>query len=100
MRLDRFLWFARFAKTRSAAQALSQSGGFRVDGRRVERGHVPVRIGSTLAFLQGDRVRAIRIEKLPQRRGPAPEARACYVDLLLENVSQEPTGVDGGGGGA
>lgn len=100
MRLDRFLWFARFAKTRSAAQALAQTGSVRVDGRRVERGHVPVRIGSTLAFLQGNRVRAIRIERLPPRRGPAPEAQACYVDLLPENVSQVSTGVDGGGGGA
>ena len=100
MRLDRFLWFARFAKTRSAAQALVRSGSFRVDGRRVERGHVAVGIGSTLAFLQGNRVRAIRIERLPPRRGPAPEAQACYGDLLLETVSQEPTGVDGGGGGA
>ena len=100
MRLDRFLWFARFAKTRSAAQALAQTGSVRVDGRRVERGHVPVRIGSTLAFLQGNRVRAVRIERLPPRRGPAPEAQACYVDLLPENSSQVPTGVDGGGGGA
>ena len=100
MRLDRFLWFARFAKTRSAAQALAQTGGVRVDGRRVERGHIPVRIGSTLAFLQGNRVRAIRIERLPPRRGPAPEAQACYVDLLPENPSQVPTGVDGGGDGA
>jgi ribosome-associated heat shock protein Hsp15 len=100
MRLDRFLWFARFARTRSAAQALAQTGSFRVDGRRVERGQVRVRIGSTLAFLQGNQVRAIRIEKLPPRRGPAPEAQACYVDLLLENLSQEPTGVDGDGDGA
>lgn len=100
MRLDRFLWFARFARTRSAAQALAGTGSFRVDGRHVERGHVPVRIGSTLAFVQGNRVRAIRIEKLPPRRGPAPEAQACYTDLLPENVSQEPSGVDGGDGGA
>jgi len=100
MRLDRFLWFARFAKTRSAAQALAQTGTFRVDGRRVERGHVPVRVGSILAFVQGSRVRAIRIEKLPLRRGPAPEAQACYSDLVAENISQEPRGVDGGGVGA
>jgi len=100
MRLDRFLWFARLAKTRSAAQALAQTGSFRVDGRRIERGHVPVRVGSTLAFVQGSRVRAIRIEKLPPRRGPAPEAQACYSDLMGENVSQEPRGVDGGGGWA
>jgi len=96
MRLDRFIWFARFARTGSAAQALAQAGGFRVDGRRIERGHAPVRIGSTLAFIQGSRVRAIRIEKLPPRRGPAPEAQACYTDLLVENGSQDSTGVDGG----
>ena len=100
MRLDRFLWFARLAKTRSAAQALAGTGNFRVDGRRIERGHVPVRVGSKLAFVQGNRVRAIRIEKLPPRRGPAPEAQACYSDLMVENVSQEPRGVDGGGIGA
>lgn len=100
MRLDRFLWFARFAKTRSAAQALAQTGNVRVDGRRIERGHVPVRVGSTLAFVQGSRVRAIRIEKLPPRRGPAPEAQACYTDLITENGSQDSTGVDGGGVGA
>jgi ribosome-associated heat shock protein Hsp15 len=100
MRLDRFLWFARFAKTRSAAQALAQTGTFRVDGRRIERGHVAVRVGSILAFVQGSRVRAIRIEKLPPRRGPAPEAQACYSDLVAENISQEPRGVDGGGVGA
>jgi len=100
MRLDRFLWFARLAKTRSAAQALAQTGNFRVDGRRIERGHVPVRVGSTLAFVQGSRVRAIRIEKLPPRRGPAPEAQGCYCDLIAENVSQVPRGVDGGGIGA
>ena len=99
MRLDRFLWFARFARTRSAAQALANAGSFRVDGRRVERGHVAVRIGSTLAFVQADRVRAVRIEKLPPRRGPAPEAQACYTDLLVENVSQQ-SGVDGGDDGA
>jgi ribosome-associated heat shock protein Hsp15 len=100
MRLDRFLWFARFARTRSAAQALAQTGNVRLDGRRIERGHVPVRIGSTLAFVQGSRVRAIRIEKLPPRRGPAPEAQACYTDLIIENVSQDSTDVDGGDVGA
>jgi ribosome-associated heat shock protein Hsp15 len=85
MRLDRFLWFARLAKTRSAAQAIAATGTLRLDGRRVERAHVPVRIGSTIAFVQGTRVRAIRVEALPPRRGPAPEAQACYADLIAES---------------
>jgi ribosome-associated heat shock protein Hsp15 len=89
MRLDRFLWFARLAKTRSAAQAIARNGRLRVDGRAVDRAHAGVRIGSVLAFVQGATVRAIRVEALPPRRGPAPEARACYTDLAIENVSHQ-----------
>jgi len=81
MRLDRFLWFARLARTRNAAQAMAAAGTLRLDGRRVERAHVPVRIGSTLAFMHGDRVRVIRIGLLPRRRGPVAEAAMLYVDL-------------------
>jgi ribosome-associated heat shock protein Hsp15 len=88
MRLDRFLWFARIAKTRSAAQAIAEKGTLRLDGRRIERSAAPVRIGSVLAFpLYGD-VRVIRIEALPGRRGPPAEALACYQNLKTENVSQ------------
>ncbi|WCM26683.1 S4 domain-containing protein [Sphingomonas sp. QA11] len=92
MRLDRFLWFARLAKTRSAAQKIAGEGRLRLDGRAIDRAHASVRIGSVLAFVQGDRVRAIRVEALPPRRGPAPEARACYTDLVIENVSHQASG--------
>ncbi|GAA0736109.1 RNA-binding S4 domain-containing protein [Sphingomonas japonica] len=81
MRLDRFLWFARLAKTRSAAQALAERGTLRIDGRRIDRAHCPVRIGSVLAFAQHGEVRVLRIEALPVRRGPAPEAQALYTRL-------------------
>jgi ribosome-associated heat shock protein Hsp15 len=81
MRLDRFLWFARLCKTRTAAQTMAEGGILRLDGRRIDRAHVPVRVGSTLAFMQGERVRVIRIGALPRRRGPAAEAAALYVDL-------------------
>lgn len=81
MRLDRFLWFARLARTRNAAQTMAEAGNLRLDGRRIERAHVPVRVGSTLAFMQGERVRVIRIDALPRRRGPAAEAATLYTDL-------------------
>jgi ribosome-associated heat shock protein Hsp15 len=81
MRLDRFLWFARLARTRSAAQTMAEAGTLRLDGRRIDRAHVPVRVGSTLAFIQGERVRVIRIGVLPRRRGPAAEAATLYTDL-------------------
>lgn len=81
MRLDKFLWFARLVKTRSRAQALIGEGHIRLDGRRVERAHAEVRPGTVLSFPLEGQVRVIRVEALPARRGPAPEARACYTDL-------------------
>ena len=90
MRLDRFLWFVRLAKTRSAAQAIAGEGRLRLDGRPIDRAHASVRVGNILTFAQGPRVRVIRIEALPVRRGPAPEAQACYQDLGVANVSHEP----------
>lgn len=81
MRLDLFLWFARLARTRSAAQAYAAAGTLRLDGRRIDRAHAPVRVGSVIAFVQGNRVRVIRVEALPQRRGPATEAAMLYIDL-------------------
>lgn len=81
MRLDLFLWFARLAKTRPVAQAMACDGHLRIDGRPVDRAHAPVRVGSVLTFAHAGRVRALRVEALPARRGPAPEAQACYVEL-------------------
>ncbi len=89
MRLDRFLWFARLAKTRERAQDLACQGRMRIDGRAVDRSAAPVRVGNILTFAQHDRIRVLRIEALPARRGPAPEARCCYQELVA-NVSQPP----------
>lgn len=89
MRLDRFLWFARFARTRSAAQVIAGDGHLRITGRPATSKHAPVRVGDVLTFVRGPHIQVIRIEALPFRRGPAPEARACYTDLTVENVSQE-----------
>jgi ribosome-associated heat shock protein Hsp15 len=81
MRLDRFLWFTRLTKTRSVAQALASAGRLRIDGRTIDRAHAAVRVGNILTFAHHDRVLVVRIEALPQRRGPAVEARACYQEL-------------------
>lgn len=89
MRLDTFLWFARLAKTRNVAQNLATTGHLRIDGRPIERAHAPVRVGNVLTFAAHGRVRALRVEALPARRGPAPEAQACYTDLGAANVSQQ-----------
>ncbi len=82
MRLDRFLWWSRISASRNFARALAESGHFRIDGRRVERAHLPVRPGNVLAFVtHGGKVRVVRIETLPHRRGPPAEARDCYTEL-------------------
>lgn len=81
MRLDKFLWFVRLAKTRPLAQQIAESGHMRIDGRVVMRAHIMVRVGNVLSFPLHDRVRVIRVEALPDRRGAAPEAQACYTDL-------------------
>ena len=88
MRLDKFLWFARFAKTRSLAQELVEQGRFRIDGRAVDRTAAPVRIGNILTFVaRPGEVRTIRVEILPIRRGPPSEAQACYQDLIVGDGS-------------
>lgn len=90
MRLDRFLWWARLARTRTAAQSLAEEGRLRLDGRLVDRAHAPVRPGNILTFaVPGGRVRVVRVESLPHRRGPPSEAQGCYIDLQAANVSQQ-----------
>lgn len=90
LRLDKFLWFARLAKTRSAAQALAQAGHLRLDGRRVDRAHVAVKVGSVLCVPTHVGARVVRIETIPLRRGPVAEARACYTPLEDAQFSSAP----------
>ena len=81
LRLDKFLWFARLARTLAAAQALAEQGRIRLGGRIVDRAHALVRVGDVLTFAQRGEVRVLRVEGLPVRRGPPAEARALYCEL-------------------
>ena len=81
LRLDKLLWFLRIAPTRVVAQHQIASGHIRLNGRRVERSAHPIRVGDVLTLPVGERVLAIKIVTLPHRRGPAPEAQACYHTL-------------------
>ncbi|QGP77914.1 RNA-binding S4 domain-containing protein [Sphingobium sp. CAP-1] len=83
LRIDKYLWFARLAKSRSAAQKLAEDGHIRLNGRRIDRAHAPVRAGDLITFPHGDSVRVVRVQALPVRRGPAPEAQACYEELTI-----------------
>jgi ribosome-associated heat shock protein Hsp15 len=81
MRLDRLLWFLRFAHTRSAAQRWIAEGHIRRNGARVTRQDQPVAVGDVLTLPLRGKILPIEIVELPRRRGPADEARACYRPL-------------------
>ncbi len=82
LRLDKWLWYARLARSRSAAQALCESRRLRVDGRVIDRSCARVRPGNVIAFPQDDKVVAVRVEALPSGRGPHAEARLAYTPLM------------------
>jgi len=84
VRIDRFLYFIRLVKSRTLAQSVIGTGHVRIDGRRVEKSSDEVRAGSVVALPIHDRVRVLRVLSLPQRRGPAQEARACYEELGID----------------
>lgn len=72
------LWYLRFAKSRSLAQAIVEQGHVRCNGLRVTRCAQNVGPGDRLVLPLGQNVRVIEVVTLPDRRGPAAEAAACY----------------------
>ena len=80
-RLDKWLWQARFCKSRGLAARLITDGVVRVNASRVVKPATPVHVGDGLSFAVGGRVRAVRILALGTRRGPAVEAQTLYADL-------------------
>jgi ribosome-associated heat shock protein Hsp15 len=92
LRLDKFLWFARIVRTRARAQQLAEAGRIRIAGRVAGSAHAPVRVGDVLSFALKGRVRVLRIEALPPRRGPAAEARLAYSELPERALTSEGGG--------
>lgn len=80
-RLDKWLWFARFFKSRSIAARLCAARRVRVNSIVVSKAHALVKPGDVLTFPQGIDIRVIEIVAPGERRGPATEARALYNDL-------------------
>jgi ribosome-associated heat shock protein Hsp15 len=81
IRLDKWLWQARFFKSRSLAVALIGKDGCRVNGQKTTRAGHLVGAGDQLTFVQGGRVRTIQVVAPGARRGPASEATTLYLDL-------------------
>ena len=81
LRLDKWLWQARFFKSRALAADLVDRGQCRVNGQRVVKPGHGILSGDVLTFPQGEKIRVVRVLALGERRGPATEAQALYADL-------------------
>lgn len=78
-RIDRWLWFTRFFKTRSLAAQAVTGGRARLNGERVKPAHA-VRVGDRLTLTVEQETLDLEVLALPARRGPAKEAQACYAE--------------------
>ena len=81
LRIDKWLWFARLAKTRTLAQKLAVSGRVRVNRQKNGTAAHPVKVGDVLTIAFDASVRVLRVAALGARRGPATEACLLYEDL-------------------
>jgi ribosome-associated heat shock protein Hsp15 len=81
LRIDKWLWQARFFRSRSLAAAAVEEGHIRVNGQPISRPGREITPGDTLTLPQGARIRLIRVTALGHRRGPATEAQGLYLDL-------------------
>ncbi|MGD9613928.1 MAG: RNA-binding S4 domain-containing protein [Alphaproteobacteria bacterium] len=77
-RLDQWLWFARFVKSRSLAARLCAAGAVTINGSAVRKANQTVRVGDIVILPQGGWQRTVRVLALGARRGPASEARTLY----------------------
>ena len=81
IRIDKWLWHARFFKSRTLAGKFCQAGKVRVNDQAVAKAHVLVGPGDVLTFVKANAVKVVKIKDVGTRRGPAPEAQGLYEDL-------------------
>ncbi len=86
-RLDKWLWFARMARTRTAAAQLVAEGHVRLNGQRVTQAAKAVRPGDVLTIAMQRDVRLLRIMAAGERRGPYEEARLLYEDMAAGDAT-------------
>jgi ribosome-associated heat shock protein Hsp15 len=89
IRLDKWLWYARFVKTRSQASRLCAEGVVRVNGAVADKPAAAIQPGHVLTFALGRHIRVIEIVATGVRRGPPAEAQALYRDLAPPSPETE-----------
>jgi ribosome-associated heat shock protein Hsp15 len=80
-RIDKWLWFARLAKSRTLAQAMVEEGRVRVNREKALQPSRSIRTGDVLTVATPGRIRVLRVRSTGERRGPASEAQTLYEEL-------------------
>lgn len=88
LRIDRWLWFTRVYKTRTLAAAAVTGGHVRINGVRADAGQ-RVRCGDTIDLVRDQLPYVLVVVRIPQRRGPAAEARHCYEEPAEATLRRE-----------
>lgn len=86
-RLDKWLWHARFFKTRSQATSFVKSGKLRLNDTKIAKAHQAVRVGDVLTFPKARDIRIVRVLDFAERRGPYREAKLLYDDIGAETLA-------------
>lgn len=90
LRIDKWLWHARFRKTRGLAQDLCTGGHVTLNGATITKPSATVRPGDHLELILGPYRRRLRVVALGERRGPAPEAQALYEETAPPERLHDP----------
>ena len=88
-RLDKYLWFARMARTRGASAELVTAGHVRLNGRKINQPSRAIAIGDVLTVSLSRDVRVLRVIAFGEKRGPYEEARHLYEDLSERPISPD-----------
>lgn len=88
-RLDKWLWFARIAKTRTLATRLVEGGKARVNRTRVTKASRTVKPGDVITLAIHEQVKVLKVVAFGTRRGPAQEARQLYEDMSPPPVPRQ-----------
>ena len=90
LRIDKWLWHARFFKTRGLSAKQVSGGHVRINSQKTLKPAHGVTFGDVLTFAQGDTIRVVKVLALGERRGPAPEAQSLYEDLTPPREERLP----------
>ncbi len=93
IRLDKWLWQARFFKTRTLAAAVVKAGSVRVNSLKIAKPSFQVGEGDGITFPQASQTRVVVVQACGSRRGPAAEAQTLYLDKTVfeKKVPREVT---------